>query len=98
MRNCTITRLGNIWPKEIFNLSCRRTRIILAPETSPIGNEDRNADACGIAHAGVPQEKGLARAIARRRRERSDGIARDCIYVGERCIEGCIEGRRMGTT
>jgi hypothetical protein len=88
MRNCTITRLGNVWPKEVFDLSGRRTRIILAPETRPVGNEDRNANARRIARARVPQEKGLARAVAGRRRERGDGVARDCIYVGERSVDG----------
>lgn len=88
MRNRTITRLRDVWPKKIFDLSGRRTRIILASKTRPIGNEDRNANARWIARARVPQEKGLACSVAGRRRERGDGVSRDRIYVGERGVDG----------
>jgi hypothetical protein len=56
MRDRTITRLGHLRPKKIFQLCGRRAGVVLAPKTSPIRNQDRDAYARGIARAQVAQE------------------------------------------
>jgi len=96
MGNSTIIRLWYLRSKQIFNLSGRSTRIILlsksaaaaALEIRPICNQDRDAHTCGIACAGISCEKGLSRAVLWWRGERGNGVVRDCVYVGERGVDG----------
>ncbi len=100
MRNSTIFRLWYLRSKQIFDLSGRGTRIILLSKSAitatatatleirPICNQDGDSHTCGIAGACISYEKGLSRAVLWWRGERGDGVVCDCVYIGERGVDG----------